>query len=94
MGITRVVEFLPKESPPALTLSGPITVKVLDDRVLEDDENFICEITNVSHPRMIVGIRGEALITILDDDGEQHCEELGQPATKCLSCMVCNQMKV
>lgn len=75
MGITRVVEFLPKQSQPALSLSGPITVNILDDGVLENDETFICEITNVSHPRMMVGSQGETLITLLDNDGEYPYEE-------------------
>ena len=87
--MTRVVEFLPKQSQPALSVSGPITVNILDDGVLEDDETFICEITNVSHPRMMVGSQGEALITLLDDDGEYPCEEWGQYATNDLpvTCM-------
>lgn len=75
VGITRVIEFPPNVSLPALTLSGPITIVVLDDSVLEDNEDFVCEIANVSHPQMLVGRQGKIFITILDEDGEQHCEE-------------------
>lgn len=78
VGITRVIAFPPNGSLPALTLSGPITIKVLDDSVLEDNEDFVCEIANVSHPQMLVGSQGKTLITILDEDGEQHCEEWGR----------------
>ena len=68
---TQVVVFLPREPPEPLTTSGPIAVTVLDDGLLEANEDFVCEISNVSHRLILVGTRRETTITILDDDGEQ-----------------------
>ena len=58
---------------PAGMTRTPFDVPTTDDMILENNENFTLTIDSTTLPTVvIVGVPGEALITIVDDEGKSY----------------------
>jgi hypothetical protein len=71
------VDFVAIVSQPVIFTSGDtskqLTVRILDDNIVEANEVFNLSLTTEAGSPLAVGTPGTALITINDDDGMYRC---------------------